>query len=142
MVDRQFLYRKMHALLRELGIESSKQYILESYGVEHTNELSDADLQALVNRLVSMESEHGGWANRETRHWRSTLLSLLNKYGVYVTNEDWTDVNRVLLNKKIAGKLLYEMSIKEIQATCIRLRTILSKRQEVMEKNDRLAKLN
>lgn len=141
-MDRKFYYRKMHVLLEHLGIEHSKQYLLEGYGVGHANELSDIDLEDIVNRLTSMLDAHAGRSAPELRRWRSILLSLLNKYGVYATNKDWSNVNRFLLNKKISGKLLYEMDIPEIQETCIRLRIIVSKREAIMKKNDRLAKLN
>lgn len=132
----------MHALLNEVGIMESKSSLLEGYGVEHTTELTDQDLVHLVDRLTNMKHKKESFQDADKKRWRSNLLSLLNKYGLYVTNDDWTQVNAFLLNKKIGGKILYEMNVEELQSTCLRLRIILSKRQQIMQHNDQLAKLN
>ena len=141
-MDRNSHYRKMHALLKDIGIESSKPFLLEGYGVEHTNELSDQDLMHLVDRLIKMKSEKNSFQDSEKKHWRSVILTLLNKYGIYVTNNDWSMVNQFLLQKKIGGKMLYEMSITEIQAACLRIRIILAKRKETNQEYNRLSQLN
>jgi hypothetical protein len=142
MIDRRIQYRKMHVLLKELGIAESKPFLLEGYGVEHTNDLSDQDLVHLVDRLMDMWNERMNDFDQNKKKWRSNILSILNKYGVYVTNSDWTAVNRLLLDPRICGKLLYEMSIPEMQEVCVRLHIILKKKMDKMEENDRLAKLN
>ena len=141
-MERNLLYRKMHVLLKEIGIESSKPFLLEGYGVEHTNELSDQDLQHLVGRLIKMKNEKNSFQDAEKKHWRSVLLSLLNKYEIYVTNNDWSMVNQFLLQKKIGGKILYEMSITEIQQACLHIRIILAKRKETNQEYNRLSQLN
>jgi hypothetical protein len=141
-MDRLLMYRKMHALLKEVGIESSKSALLEGYGVEHTNALSDAELKHLVDRLAQMKEAKMDYGDAEKKHWRSNVLTLCNKYGVYVTNDNWTDVNKLLLQKRVAGKLLYEMSKEELQAACLRLRSILSKRQKVQDHEKQLTLKN
>jgi hypothetical protein len=138
-MDRLSLYKKMHALLKQLGIESSKPALLEGYGVEHTNKLSDEDLQHLVYRLGKMQQEKADFLEADKKHWRSVVLTLCNKYGVYVTNNDWTEVNSLLLEKRVAGKMLYEMSKEELQSAALRLRVILTKRQQIQDHEKELA---
>jgi hypothetical protein len=132
----------MHVLLKEVGISDSKQDLLEGYGVEHTTQLTDEDLIHLVNRLGDMKQEKISFQDAETKRWRSNLLTLLNKYGIYADNRDWSAVNKFLLSNKICGKVMYEMDIKDLKETCLKLRIIIAKRQEIMERNDHLAKLN
>lgn len=141
-MDRNFLYRKMHALLREMGIDSAKPHILSGYGVDHTSQLSDEDLLNLVDRLEQMKVNRSGTPDREIRHWRSVLMTLLNRYGVYGTADDWNHVNRFLLDKRVSGKLLYEMNLNELKACCVRVRAILKAKQAKKEKYERLAKMN
>jgi hypothetical protein len=141
-MDRLQYYRKMHALLREIGIENSKPFLLEGYGVEHTKDLPDKDLMHLVDRLVKMKEEKMDHQNADKKHWRSVVLSILNKYGVYVTNNNWDDVNRLLLDPRVGGKIMYEMSKEELQAAAIRLRVILSKREEIQEIEKELSEQN
>lgn len=138
-MDRLRLYKKMHVLLNEIGIESSKTALLEGYGVEHTNQLSDEDLQHLVDRLIRMKEEKDNFQESEKKHWRSVVLTLCNKYGVYVTNNDWTEVNNLLLEKRVGGKLLYEMTKEELQMVALKLRMILAKRQQIQEHERELA---
>lgn len=141
-MDRNLLYRKMHALLRELRIEAAKGHILASYGVDHTNELTDEDLQHLVDRLEVMKVNRMNYEDQETRRWRSNLMNLLNRYGVYATADDWSHVNRFLLDKRVSGKLLYEMSLAELQQTCVRVRAILRVKEHQNNEYERLVKMN
>ena len=132
----------MHALLREVGIENSKADLLEGYGVHHTTELTDHDLQHLVERLQEMKAEKLTWEGAERKKWRSNLMSLLNKYGVYVTNNDWSAVNHLLLDERVCGKIMYELSTEELMKVCIKLRSMLRKREEIQDIERKLAKLN
>lgn len=140
-MERNFLYAKMHAIIKELHLERAKPGLLAGYGVAHTNELSDEDLQHLVDRLDQMQKDKLDAHNAipEIKHWRSVLLTLLNRYGVYSTPDDWSHINRVLMDKRVAGKLIYQMSIEELKATCVRMRAILRDQSSKIEKNERLA---
>jgi len=141
-MDRNFLYRKMHALLKELNLLDSKTDLLFSYGVQHTTELSDPDLQHLIARLENIKKERNTAIEVDIRHWRSIILSILNKYGIYEDASDWTRVNGFLLHKRVCGKLLFELSVVEMQMLAIRLRAILKKKCEKTEKLERLTILN
>ncbi len=132
----------MHLLLREVGIMNAKQDLLAGYGVNSAADLSDHDLLHLVNRLVEMRRTKFEDTDKPLRKWRSNVMTLCNKYGVYVTNDNWKDVNRLLLNKRISGKLLYEMNLEELKVTCIKLRAILMKKEIIQFNEQSLAKLN
>ena len=136
------MYRKMHATLREMHIESAKPHILAGYGVDHTSELSDEELQQLVDRLDEMKAKRYNSQEPELRHWRSVLMNLLNRYGVYATADDWSHVNRFLLDKRVSGKLLYEMSLEEVKQCCVRVRAILRVKSVQKENYERLVKMN
>jgi len=132
----------MHALLRNLRIESAKPHILAGYGVDHTSELTDKDLDHLVKRLEQTRANRMNYEDQDMKHWRSILMNLLNRYGVYATADDWSHVNRFLLDKRVSGKLLFEMSLKELQQTCVRVRAILRVKEQQKAKYERLVKLN
>jgi hypothetical protein len=138
--QRNFLYAKMHAIIKELHLERAKPALLAGYGVEHTNQLSEADLKDLVKRLDEMQHDKifAGSSDPEVRRWRSTLLSLLNKYGVYGTSDDWSHINRFLLDPRVCGKLIYQMTIEELKATCVRVRAIL---HDQCAKNEEIERL-
>ena len=141
-MDRNLMYRKMHAMLRELRMTCAKPHILAGYGVDHTNELSDEDLKHLVDRLEEMKTNRMNYQDTELKHWRSVLMTLLNRYGVYATADDWNHVNRFLLDKRVSGKLLYEMSLDEVKQCCVRVRAILRVKDAQKEKYDQLAIMN
>lgn len=118
----------MHKLLWRLGALESKDQILKQYNVTSTKELSDAEIDEIIDRLKK------GMANKinttaEVRQWRSNALSLMNLCGVYVTNNDWNRVNSFMLDQRICGKLLYELDVTELKALCKKLRLIAEKKQ-------------
>ncbi len=54
--------------------------------------------------------------------------------GVYDNTGDWTRVNAFLMDKRIAGKLLYQMTLEELKALTVKLRAIIMKNaQEARE---------
>ena len=118
----------MHKLLWKLGASESKLDFLSEYGVTSTTDLSDDEIDHLIERLrKSVENKyHSG---SELRQWRSNALALMNKCGVYVTNNDWASVNRFMLDKRICGKLLYELGVDELKTLCVKLRAIAVKKE-------------
>ena len=70
------------------------------------------------------------------------ILYLLDDMGVKAKGNDWAKVNETLLNPRIAGKLLYEMSLEELKECAKRLRAILNKRKVATEERQRLERLN
>ncbi len=140
-MDRNPLYKKMHALLRELGIADSKEDILAGYGVESSKELSDSDLVHLVARLDEMKRGKVSVTD-EVRNHRSSILAQLQKMNIYSTNNDWTKVNAFLLQPRIAGKVLYEMNAEELRTLKMKLHAIFEKWKNEQNKERLFAQLN
>ena len=115
----------MHALLRETNLIDQKSNLLESYGVEHASDLDCNELSDLINYLVNIKQG----TDSKKRQLRSDILSQLQRMGIYADNKDWSKVNRYLLDSRIAGKLLYQMSEQELKSLSIKLRSIEHKHQ-------------
>ena len=124
----------VHRMLFKLGALESKTDMLAGYGVKSTTELSETTIDELINRLADGIKKRYE-TSPELRHWRSNAMVLINKCGVYVTNNDWADVNRFMLNNRICGKLMYELSIDELKTLCIKLRVIATKKVAQDKKN-------
>lgn len=139
--QRNILYRKLHAMLSELGIAQSKRDLLSSYGVDSTRHLSDSELMHIVERVESMKLRK---LNPDTRlrQLRSQVLTLLNHMNIYATNNDWNNVNAFLLDKRIAGKLLYELTVNELEKLIPKLRSIAAKYKEKQELEKHLMIMN
>lgn len=61
-------------------------------------------------------------ASDAIRRLRSQVLAHLTKLGMYALPEDWTKVNRFLLQRRICGRLLYMLDAQELQALVRKLR--------------------
>ena len=117
-----------HAILSNLGLKDSKADILAGYGVESSKDLSHAQMEELIASLKKMQKAKEE-PSKATRQKRSAVLDLLTKLGIYKDNNDWQQVNKYLLDKRIAGKLMYDMTDKELDAL-IRKLTAIHKKQE------------
>jgi len=133
--------QQFHAIMSHMGIMDSKATMLGAYGVEHTTDLTDEQLDELVSRLVHMMNNRYS-NNEELKKWRSNVLTMLNKYGIYTTNNDWSKVNTFLLDERISGKMLYELSVSELIALHRKLMAIMAKRQAIVDEEKRLAMEN
>ena len=67
-------------------------------------------------------------ASDAIRRLRSQVLAHLTKLGMYALPEDWTKVNRFLLQRRICGRLLYMLDAQELQALVRKLRAIGDKK--------------
>lgn len=99
---------------------------------EHTNgrtsslkELTDDELKD-ITRLLEIRFDD------RRRGRRSIVLNLLQKMGVRTCH--WSEVDRVCMDPRIAGKKFAHLTIEELDATAIRLRAIQSKQQGAMVK--------
>lgn len=116
--------RRLRAIWVKQGIDQYRDSILSQYGVESTSEL---DIQQL-NELIDQYSNQAP-ASEHVRRQRAALLALLNKLGIYTTNGDWAAVNAYLMNPRIAGKLMFNMSSDEMNVLEKKLRSILTKKE-------------
>lgn len=117
----------VHKLLWKLG-ENKLDY-LQEYGKSSTTELTDDEIDDLIARLQKSVANKFD-STDELRQWRSNALTLINKCGKYVTNNDWDEVNRFMLDKRICGKLLYELDVMELKKLCVKLRSIAVKKEQ------------
>ena len=138
-IDRSALMRKFHALLRETDMVKFRQSIIEGYGVDRGRDLTDEDLQHAVNKLSDMKAVE---VDVKKRKLRSIVLSTLQKLGIYQNNHDWAQVNGYLLQPKIAGKMLFELTEVEMDALILKLHSILSKQELKKDEIKRFAANN
>lgn len=136
---RNHLIRAFHACLAKQGIMEHKESILSGYGVESTTELTNEQLQELIDRY-SVNREKTSTADVEVRRLRSDILVILNKMGIYATNNDWTVVNDFCL--KHAKKMLFQMSVPELQKARRQFNAIADYVIKKRNENEVLAKNN
>lgn len=135
-MDKKQKIKVFHALLANLGMMGFKEDMLSGYGVESTLELEDFELDELIARLRKTQQERLqiNESEESIRHLRSIVLTILQRMGVYKTNDDWSHVNRYLLEPRICGQLLFELREQELRALIKKLRGI--ERKESRKKND------
>jgi hypothetical protein len=137
--ERKHKIQRLRAIWISQGIDQHREVILESYGVQSTADLTHDQLDELIAQYSAANNRP---VNDEVRRLRSTVLTLLTKYGVYTTNEDWARVNQFLMSPKIAGKLLYLMTEAELKTLIRKLHSMLAKREKQVDKEKREALLN
>jgi len=133
--------QQLHRILLKINAVDCKKDILSQYHVTSSKDLTDKDLDQLISRMQS-GAENRYTTCPEVKRWRSNALVHLNKYGKYVTNDDWTQVNEFLLDKRVAGKLLYEMNLPELKALVKKLYQMTQKRKDKQVKEVFLAMNN
>ncbi|WP_295675687.1 hypothetical protein [uncultured Mucilaginibacter sp.] len=131
----------LHQVLLKLNVIDCKKEIVGQYGVESSRDLTDKQLDELLERLAK------GITNRYSteqglKAWRSHVIVQLNKYGIYATNNDWTKVNQFMLDKRVAGKLLYELNVDELKALVPKIASMAKKRSEKQRSEIKLAMYN
>ncbi len=129
--------RRLRAMWIKQGVDQYRDAILESYGVTSTADLNLQQLDELIERF-SGKTE----VTARTRALRSDVMVTLDKLGIYSENGDWQRVNAFLMQPRIAGKLLYQISDDELIALNRKLRAILAKKAEHDAEINRLKLLN
>lgn len=129
--------RRLRAMWVKQGIDQYRDSILEPYGVTSTADLTLEQLDELIDRYANQAP-----ASEHIRRQRSVALDLLTKLGVYKDGQSWDQVNAYLMQPRIAGKLLYQMSSDELNALQHKLRAILAKGQPESDEVERQKLLN
>lgn len=127
------LVRMLRAMWIKQGIDDYRGDILRAYGVYSTTDLSVQQLEELIKKYRNTPP-----ANDNIRRLRSEALTVLNKIGIYADNDDWSSVNNYMMDKRIAGKLMYQMDEYELQGLIRKLRSILRKRTQDIRNNPQL----
>jgi len=128
---RKLKVRQLRAIWIKLGLDDNRMDYLQEYGVDSTAKLTIEQLDELIARFNTDKAA-------EKRALRSNALVILNKLGIYMTNNDWTAVNNFFMSNKIAGKLLFKMDIEELKQLLKKLNSILSKREVAKAEIERL----
>jgi len=137
--ERKAKIQRIRAIWISQGIDQYRDVILAGYGVESTASLTHDQLDELIAQYSAANNRP---VSDEVRRIRSTVLTLLTKWGVYTTNDDWARVNQFLMSPKIAGKLLYLMTEAELKTLVRKLHSMLAKRDKQVDKERREAFLN
>lgn len=129
------------AAMSAAGCLNYKADVLSPYGVERIRDLTEWQLDDLIGRLNTMQSNKND-APPAVRKARSTILNLLDSMGIKARDGDWTRVNQYLMDPRIAGKLLYEMDDFDLKTCAKKLRAILKKRRKQEEEAERMRRYN
>lgn len=122
--------KSFHVLMAHIGILNNKSDLLAGYGADSTMELTESELDELIYRLKQMQV--GKYEpSDDMRKWRSNVLAAINAIGVYNDNGDWQRVNAFLMDSRIAGKMLYEMTVPELKALHRKLLAIKRKQKPI-----------
>lgn len=135
-------YARFYALLKQMPGKVEKDDLIWQFTGMRTNSLrdmTDTEYDRLVNHMVGIVDQNQP-DEKVIKKLRSGILTRLQRHGV--NTADWTAVNRFMLNPRIAGKALYQMSIDEMQRLIPRLEQILIKDREQQREIARRAFLN
>ncbi len=106
--------RRFHALLAKTKMMYAKPAMLAGQGVESTKDLTSEQLDTLIDYLLDLVIGKNKDADKEVRTWRHKVLRMVAECGV--NTNDWNEVNAFLLDKRVAGKHLYEITdIEELK---------------------------
>ena len=130
--------RRLRALWIKQGIDQYRESILSAYGVQSTADLSLDQLNELIMRFSPSSNLP---ISEQMRKLRGQVLVLLNKLGVYSTNNDWAQVNAYLMQPRIVGKPLYLLTEQELISLVKKLYSIEAKERKIIDKlNDQATK--
>lgn len=104
--------QKFNILLHYGHMRDAKEHILGSYGVTSTTQLTEKQLDEVILRVQHIVDEKQEAKDLQIREWRHKCLKMIRECGV--DTSDWNAVNAFMLDKRIAGKHLYELSLAEL----------------------------
>ena len=120
--------RRLNTLMSACRLIPNREDILALWDARSYDELTDDEIVALQAYMEFAHRAKTTPASDAIRRLRSQVLAHLTKLGMYALPEDWTKVNRFLLQRRICGRLLYMLDAQELQALVRKLRAIGDKR--------------
>ncbi len=132
--------KHFHALLYATKMLGAKEDLLSSYGAVSTKELSVSELEELICYLQTLQQDKDIIRNKEIRNWRHKVLRQVAACGIDTQN--WNEVNRFLIQPRIAGKHLYECSLVELKSLHRKLQNVAINIAKKKEKIRDLTMLN
>ena len=116
--------RRINQLFSACKLTQNRPDVLALWGAHDFEGMSDVNLDPCRAFLEMAYKCRTTQPAEAVRRLRSQVMTLLNKLGKYASPDDWTEVNRFLLQKKISGRLLYMLNEDELQALIRKLRAI------------------
>ncbi len=136
-----------HVLLAKSMMLQAKPYMLESYGVESTLDLSESALDELIARVRRIMYGKEEDTDKTVRELRHKCLRIISEIGI--DTKDWENVNWFMMNPHVCGRMLYELDEEGLRALRMKLYAIRDEverrritSQEAQLKEQRLAALN
>lgn len=108
--------RRINTLMSACRLIPNREDILALWDARSYDELTDDEIVALQAYMEFAHRAKTTPASDAIRRLRSQVLAHLTKLGMYALPEDWTKVNRFLLQRRICGRLLYMLDAQELQA--------------------------
>lgn len=128
-MEKGFNYARFYTLLKKMP-GADKETLVEQYTNGRTTHLRETTQQEYNKMCRDMEQVAGydermSDIRRELRRKRSVCLKLMQQLGIDTT--DWNRVNAFCEDTRIAGKAFRHISIDELEALAVKLRTIARK---------------
>jgi len=134
-------FARFYMLLAQLpGAE--KEELIWQYSNMLTTSLQEfytANPTSYEHMLQDMEQQCSN-NMQEVKFMRSAVLKRMQQCGVDTTK--WSEVNKFLAYPQIAGKMLFEMSVEEMQQLIPKLEKIIAKNIVKRKENQRLMQCN
>ena len=122
-------YARFYTLLKKMP-GADKETLVEQYTNGRTTSLRETTRQEYDRMCRDMERETGydefvEGIRRQLRRKRSEVLKLMQQLGIDTT--DWNRVDAFCKDVRTAGKAFRHISIDELEALAVKLRTIARK---------------
>lgn len=127
-LERGAKVRRINTLMSACRLIPNREDILALWDARTYDELLDEEIVAVQAFMELAHRTKTTPAPDAIRRLRSQALAHLTKIGLYASPEDWTKVNRFLLQRRICGRLLYMLNAEELQALVRKLRAIGDKK--------------
>lgn len=125
--QREAIIRTIRGLMSACRLTANRPDILALWVAGSFDDMPDNDLVECRSFMELAYRCKTTLPPEPIRRLRSQALTLLNRIGRYATPDDWTEVNRFLLQRKVCGRLLYMLSESELMALIRKLRAIADK---------------
>lgn len=123
-----------HALLANMHMLDAKEHLLERYDATSTMDLTELQLDELIEYLRQLNTTKTTNQADIIKHWRSKCLRVMS--GIIDTS-DWNKVNNFMMDKRIAGVHLYEINtVEDLQ----KLHKKLNKIKDIYKAKDAVVK--
>lgn len=87
-------------------------------------EMKQSEFDEMCDALAARKLSEQNYHQEQIRKARASVLVRIGRLGIN-TLDNWDEVNAFLLSPKIAGKMLYDMTLGELKALVKKLEAIL-----------------